>query len=65
MFKAILNITELNSDIDSGTKVLLVQLGNIAYRVGRSLDIDGKNGHINDQDAEILGGNMKKDEMKI
>ena len=53
MFKAILNDTELNSDIDSGHKsTLLVQLGNIAYRVGRSLDIDSKNGHIiNDKDA--------------
>ena len=53
MFKAILNDRELNSDIDSGHKsTLLVQLGNIAYRVGRSLDIDSKNGHIiNDKDA--------------
>jgi hypothetical protein len=44
---------KLNSDIDSGHKsTLLVQLGNIAQRVGHSLSIDPKNGHIlNDKDA--------------
>ncbi|MEL7587575.1 MAG: Gfo/Idh/MocA family oxidoreductase [Prolixibacteraceae bacterium] len=37
----------LRSDIDSGHKsTLLVQLGNIAQRVGRSLQIDPTNGHI-------------------
>ncbi|HKL33376.1 MAG TPA: Gfo/Idh/MocA family oxidoreductase [Tangfeifania sp.] len=37
----------LKSDIDSGHKsTLLVQLGNIAQRVGHSLEIDPKNGHI-------------------
>ena len=53
MFQAILNNTDLNSDIDSGHKsTLLVQLGNIAYRVGRSLNINDKNGHIiNDKNA--------------
>jgi predicted dehydrogenase len=35
------------SDIDSGHKsTLLVQLGNIAQRMGRSLDINPANGHI-------------------
>ncbi len=53
MFDAITNGTELNADIDSGHKsTLLVQLGNISQRVGRSLSIDQKNGHIlNDKDA--------------
>lgn len=37
----------LKSDIDSGHKsTLLVQLGNIAQRVGHSLEIDPQNGHI-------------------
>jgi len=56
MFKAIKNGSTLNSDVDSGHKsTLLVQLGNIAQRTGRSLDIDSKNGHIiNDQDAQKL-----------
>ena len=39
--------TSLNADIESGHKsTLLVQLGNIAQRVGHSLDIDPNNGHI-------------------
>ena len=56
MFVAIKNGGSLNSDVDSGHKsTLLVQLGNIAQRKGRSLDIDSKNGHIiNDQDAKKL-----------
>jgi hypothetical protein len=38
---------KLNADIDSGHKsTLLVQLGNIAQRVGHSLEIDPSNGHI-------------------
>lgn len=43
----------LNSDIVSGHQsTLLVQLGNISQRVGRSLQIDPKNGHIlNDKAA--------------
>jgi hypothetical protein len=43
----------LNSDIVSGHQsTLLVQLGNISQRVGRSLDINPKNGHIlNDKGA--------------
>jgi predicted dehydrogenase len=39
--------TRLNSDIVSGHQsTLLVQLGNISQRAGRSLSIDPKNGHI-------------------
>lgn len=58
MFEAIKSGTALNSDIDSGHKsTLLVQLGNIAQRVGQSLEIDSKNGHIlNDTDAQKLWG---------
>ncbi len=58
MFGAIKNGTTLNSDMDSGHKsTLLVQLGNIAQRMGRSLEIDSKNGHIlNDNDAQKLWG---------
>lgn len=43
----------LNSGIDSGNKsTLLVQLGNIAQRVGHSLEIDPRTGHIlNDKEA--------------
>ncbi len=45
--------TRLNSDIVSGHQsTLLVQLGNISQRVGRSLVINPKNGHIlNDKGA--------------
>ena len=45
--------TRLNSDIVSGHQsTLLVQLVNISQRVGRSLQIDPKNGHIlNDKAA--------------
>ncbi|WP_026210375.1 Gfo/Idh/MocA family protein [Flexithrix dorotheae] len=47
MFSAIQDGTALNADIDSGHKsTLLVQLGNIAQRVGSSLNTDPKNGHI-------------------
>ncbi|MCK5440756.1 MAG: Gfo/Idh/MocA family oxidoreductase [Maribacter sp.] len=47
MFDAIRNGGSLNAGVDSGHKsTLLVQLGNIAQRVGRSLDIDASNGHI-------------------
>jgi len=46
-YDAIASGAPLRSDIDSGHKsTLLVQLGNIAQRVGRSLDIDPANGHI-------------------
>jgi predicted dehydrogenase len=44
----------LNADIESGHRsTLLVQLGNIAQRVGHSLEIDPQNGHILD-DEEAL-----------
>ncbi len=48
--------SKLNADIESGHKsTLLVQLGNIAQRVGHSLEIDSKNGHIiKDKDASKL-----------
>jgi hypothetical protein len=56
MFDAILKGASLNADIDSGHKsTLLVQLGNIAQRTGRSLNIDANNGHIlQDSDAQKL-----------
>ena len=53
LFDAIKNGTALASNVDSGHKsTLLVQLGNISQRVGRTLNIDPKNGHIlNDKEA--------------
>jgi hypothetical protein len=47
---------KLAADIESGYKsTLLVQLGNIAQRVGHSLNIDPKTGHIlNDPKALAL-----------
>lgn len=58
MFDAISKGTQLNADIDSGHKsTLLVQLGNIAQRLGRSLDIDPATGHIlRDKKAMKLWG---------
>jgi len=52
-FDAIKTGNKPHSNIESGHKsVLLVQLGNIAQRVGHSLEIDPKNGHIlNDKEA--------------
>jgi hypothetical protein len=46
----------LKADIQSGhTSTLLVQLGNIAQRVGHSLEIDPENGHIvEDKQAKKL-----------
>lgn len=54
MFDAIKKGSPLNSDVESGHKsTLLVQLGNIAQRVGRTLNLNPDNGHIlNDADAE-------------
>ncbi|MEI6140447.1 MAG: Gfo/Idh/MocA family oxidoreductase [Mariniphaga sp.] len=47
MFDGIFNGAKLHSDVDSGHKsTLLVQLGNISQRVGHSLNIDPKSGHI-------------------
>ncbi len=56
MFDAIRNGSDLHAGVDSGHKsTLLVQLGNIAQRVGQSLDIDASNGHIlNNADAQKL-----------
>jgi len=56
MFNAIRNGSNLNAGVDSGHKsTLLVQLGNIAQRVGQSLNIDATNGHIlNNTDAKKL-----------
>jgi predicted dehydrogenase len=47
--------TRPNADIEDGHKsTLLCHLGNIAWRTGRTLNIDPKNGHIlNDGDAEM------------
>jgi predicted dehydrogenase len=52
-FDGIRNGTKVNSDIVSGHQsTLLVQLGNIALRSGRTLNIDPKTGHIvNDNEA--------------
>ena len=52
-FDAIRKGVNVNSDILSGHQsTLLVQLGNIALRSGRTLNIDPKNGHIlNDTEA--------------
>jgi predicted dehydrogenase len=56
MFDGIFNGAKLHSDVDSGHKsTLLVQLGNISQRVGHSLNIDPKSGHIiGDKDANKL-----------
>lgn len=52
-FDGIRKGTKLNSDIEGGHQsTLLVQLGNIALRSGRTLNIDPENGHIiNDSEA--------------
>ena len=56
MFDAIKNGEELNADIVSGHKsTLLMQLGNIAQRAGRTLNINPENGHIiKDREANKL-----------
>ena len=68
-FGSILDKSQLNADIDSGHKsTLLVQLGNIAQRVGRSINIDPRTGHIvDDKEAERYWGRTyeKGWEMKI
>ena len=47
LFNSILKGEKLRAGIESGHKsTLLVQLGNIAQRVGHSLEINPKNGHI-------------------
>jgi hypothetical protein len=46
-FDGIVSPEKLATPIDSGHKsTLLVQLGNISQRVGRTLDLDPLNGHI-------------------
>jgi predicted dehydrogenase len=54
MFDGITNGKKLHADIDSGHKsTLLVQLGNIAQRMGRSLNTDPETGHIlNDEETQ-------------
>jgi predicted dehydrogenase len=56
MFDGIFNGAKLHSDVDSGHKsTLLVQLGNISQRVGHSLNLDPKSGHIvGDKEANKL-----------
>jgi predicted dehydrogenase len=53
---AIKNNRRPNCDVETGFKsVVAMQLGNIAWRVGRDLNIDPKNGHIiGDQEAQKL-----------
>ena len=53
-FSAIRTGDKPHSDVETGYKsTLLVQLGNIAQRVGHSIDIDPSTGHIlNDQEAK-------------
>jgi hypothetical protein len=47
LFNNIYSGEPLTADVHSGYKsTLLVQLGNIAQRVGHSLEINPKNGHI-------------------
>lgn len=55
---AIKNNRRPNCDVELGYKsVVAMQLGNIAWRVGRDLKIDPKNGHIlGDKDAQKLWG---------
>lgn len=69
LFNHILNGEKLKSDIESGHKsTLLVQLGNIAQRVGHSLEINPENGNIiGDKKAQKLWSRKyeKGWEMKI
>ncbi len=54
-FDAIRTSGQLHSDIESGHKsTLLVQLGNIAQRVGHAIEVDPANGHIR-SDKEASG----------
>ncbi len=56
LFNNIMNGDNLKADINSGYKsTLLVQLGNIAQRVGHSLETNPENGHIiGDKNAQKL-----------
>ncbi|MCW3092958.1 MAG: oxidoreductase protein [Ferruginibacter sp.] len=53
---AIRNNRHPNCDVETGHKSIIgMQLGNIAWRVGRDLNLDPKNGHIiNDPEAQKL-----------
>ena len=55
---ALKNNRRPNCDVELGYKsVVAMQLGNIAWRVGRDLKIDPKNGHIlDDKEAQKLWG---------
>jgi predicted dehydrogenase len=68
-FDAIAKNASPNADIETGHKsTLLVQLGNIAQRIGHSLNIDNNTGHIiGDREANRLWSRMyeKGWEMKI
>ena len=52
--------SKVNADVDTGHQsTLLVQLGNIAQRVGRSLEIDPDTGHITgDEEANQYWGRV-------
>ena len=69
LLEGITNGDKVNADVDTGHKsTLLVQLGNIAQRVGRSLEIDPDNGHITgDEEANQYWGRTyeKGWEMKL
>ena len=54
-FEAIRGKVKQNSPIDEGVKsTLLCHLANISYRVGKPLDVNSENGHINDKGAMKL-----------
>jgi len=54
-FDAIRGKVKQNSPIDEGVKsTLLCHLANISYRVGKPLDVNSENGHINDKGAMKL-----------
>lgn len=49
------NAEQQNSPIDEGAKSIhLCHLANIAYRTGKSLEVDTSNGHLNDREAMKL-----------
>lgn len=60
------NSSRPNADIEDAHKsTLLCHLGNIAYRVGRTLKTDAKNGHIvDDADAAKLWGKEYRPEFE-
>ena len=58
LLEGITSGNKVNADVDTGYKsTLLVQLGNIAQRVGRSLEIEPETGHIvGDEEARKYWG---------